>query len=146
MGKPAAQGQQAQLMENTASEISRAGISAETRRVLRLQTGLVQARGEVPRHRHNERQSFTSSCYVQLTKATALGKITARFTKAANVAPGLLKISSQRQASASSELFKACPRRQQQQLSGIYTQSPRLERQLEREKLNFETLASAAPT
>lgn len=107
MGKPATQGQQAQLTENTASEISRAEISAETRRVLCLQTGLAQARGEVPQRRRNERQSFTSSRYIQLTKATALRKITACFIKAANVALWLLKISSQHQASASSELFKS---------------------------------------
>lgn len=74
----------------------------------RLQTVLLQARGEVPQCRHNETQSFTSSHRVQLAKATMFRQATENFTKTANVALGLLKIHSHHQPSTNSVLFKAC--------------------------------------
>lgn len=73
-----------------------------------MQTVLLQARGEVPQHRHNEIVSFTSSHYVQLTKATVLSKVTGNFLKTANVALGLLKIRSQYLPFTTPVLLKAC--------------------------------------
>lgn len=73
-----------------------------------LQTVLLQARGEVPQHRHNEMQNFTSLHYVQLTKATVFSKVTGNSLKTANVALGLLKIRSQDLPSTTPVLLKAC--------------------------------------
>lgn len=69
---------------------------------------LLQARGEVPQHRHNEMQSFTSLHYVQLTKATASTKVTGNFLKTANDALGLLETCSQYLPSTAPVLLKAC--------------------------------------
>lgn len=93
-------------------------------------------------HRRNEIQSFTSVLYVQLTKAAVFSKATGNFLKTANVALGLLKTRSQYSPFTTPVLLKAC----HQKTAATWMCLPwnkRLERQLERKKLNSKTPASA---